>query len=612
MLMSRPPEKLTRPTSARGAGQPFRLSGSQFAKHGLLSAANDFTLQEDPAESPKRSGSVAEMMQSGPSLLHPTQGDKGHQRTRSNSEPHLYLPQFHSPRFERTEVGNGPLIEVSNPVEAAVLSASEHMPGESKQSQHQKEESVAPETPDPAGLKRASVASTQSIAPAPVTDISASQNSSSRQAARPPQELYDGSLPALSHGGNASVTDEDEIKSPSRSIDEQSVEVGTPERRYSQEYYPDSSPESSFGGSFEDSPSLRQLPKKLRGRAPPSSLNSTMPKRRAAMDRSRLISAGDYLANFDDYTVFDSSDSPATLSGGLGVPKSNKNRRVSSATEDLEKQIRRIITSVHAPIRLTSGHDSSDSSPINYKPNRNVSGSRPPSSLRVSRTPNAASMTMSPVKPENERSVSARRSVSHGDSGIKLYHLMQPGRDKPIKLFVRRVGENGERVMVRVGGGWADLGEYLRQYVEHHGKRVVSDGKFEVLGIEENQEWNAARPTSSHSSDSVKGGRPGGLPPAPTSNGSTPGMSPTKSSNSVSRPGSAMTTYTPNGMEDIPEIGASGTSQRSWQGSEVGLAGPNTKKLELSEEKLEWIEGMMEQAKRLGTKGANRKVLMKH
>ena len=39
--------------------------------------------------------------------------------------------------------------------------------------------------------------------------------------------------------------------------------------------------------------------------------------------------------------------------------------------------------------------------------------------------------------------------------------------------------------MVRVGGGWADLGEYLRQYAEHHGRRTISEGKFEILGLEE-------------------------------------------------------------------------------------------------------------------------------
>src|SRR5690606_33694336 len=41
-----------------------------------------------------------------------------------------------------------------------------------------------------------------------------------------------------------------------------------------------------------------------------------------------------------------------------------------------------------------------------------------------------------------------------------------------------------ERVMVRVGGGWADLGEYLKEYAMHHGsqRRVVSQ-RVEVTDL---------------------------------------------------------------------------------------------------------------------------------
>lgn len=73
------------------------------------------------------------------------------------------------------------------------------------------------------------------------------------------------------------------------------------------------------------------------------------------------------------------------------------------------------------------------------------------------------------------------RKSSAAEPDIRVYHLHQNGRDaKPIKLFVRAVGENGERVMVRVGGGWADLGEYLREYSSHHGSRSASEGVLEV------------------------------------------------------------------------------------------------------------------------------------
>lgn len=81
-----------------------------------------------------------------------------------------------------------------------------------------------------------------------------------------------------------------------------------------------------------------------------------------------------------------------------------------------------------------------------------------------------------------EMSKSSRRSSS-AEPDIRVYHLHQNGhgRDsKPLKLFVRAVGENGERVMVRVGGGWADLAEYLREYSAHHGSRSASEGLLEV------------------------------------------------------------------------------------------------------------------------------------
>ncbi len=52
-----------------------------------------------------------------------------------------------------------------------------------------------------------------------------------------------------------------------------------------------------------------------------------------------------------------------------------------------------------------------------------------------------------------------RTPKSNSESDIKLYLWTQPGRSTPIKLFVRLVGEHGNKVMVRVGGGWVDLGD---------------------------------------------------------------------------------------------------------------------------------------------------------
>lgn len=49
--------------------------------------------------------------------------------------------------------------------------------------------------------------------------------------------------------------------------------------------------------------------------------------------------------------------------------------------------------------------------------------------------------------------------------------------------------------MVRVGGGWADLGEYLREYVIHHGRRKVSETpRVEVQGIKTRSSPSYASP----------------------------------------------------------------------------------------------------------------------
>ena len=66
---------------------------------------------------------------------------------------------------------------------------------------------------------------------------------------------------------------------------------------------------------------------------------------------------------------------------------------------------------------------------------------------------------------------SDRRHNSGSPDDINLYHLHRTDGQAPIKLYIRMVGKNGERAMVRVGGGWADLAEYLKVYVTHHGSK---------------------------------------------------------------------------------------------------------------------------------------------
>ncbi|KAF2460224.1 hypothetical protein BDY21DRAFT_361217 [Lineolata rhizophorae] len=348
--------------------------------------------------------------------------------------------------------------------------------------------------------------------------------------------------------------------------------------------------------------------------------------------------------------------------GSASPPPKSPGRTGKNQPEDLDSKISDILTTIPASIRLTTrpeagGSDQKSSTRSASNPYRPPS--RPNSALRITRPPTsnpapalgAPALTLSPAKAEFQPTSNVRRYAGHAsgtsalssstgsseaggrasiassgsgsDSDIKLYHLSQPGRADPIKLFVRRVGEHGERVMVRVGGGWADLGEFLRQYVEHHGRRTVSsEGRFEVAGqgspVQAIQQQldaaavaagggaggsastSATRPQSARSNKEFKSsvGSGGGGTPSGGSGAAAP--APAAGAGGGATPGSGAT-----GRVGSPESAASSStaSRHSWTGNEVGLAGPTAKKLELSGEKLGWVEGMMDKVKSVGVGG---------
>lgn len=361
--------------------------------------------------------------------------------------------------------------------------------------------------------------------------------------------------------------------------------------------------DSEVSSSVEDSPTLpRQLAK-----APRHPLNSSMPKRRAQ----------------DNLTPINSniSSSPPSLSRTPSSP--SKSKSPTSPQIPLQQQISAIISEIHAPIRLASSPtptiDSLES--LSTTPPAKVAKNRRLPSLRTAlhthrsvtptpTTPGGSSLpplTLAPASKEEARRAGAT------DPEIKLYHLM--GREgKPIKLFVRRVGENGERVMVRVGGGWADLREYLRVYAEHHGsqaKRAASEGKVEVLGLAatgratpEPRSVSAAqrhRRKSSLAREDAASPSPGPefSSPFDASLGTeSPGPSLVDAVNSTS------VTSSPAGFPSSPpSVSASGSRRVSRS-----LAGPASvvaqRKTEMSDEKRDWVEGIVEQAKRLHLPGS--------
>lgn len=355
----------------------------------------------------------------------------------------------------------------------------------------------------------------------------------------------------------------------------------------------------------EDSPSLRKEANPRHAKPPRPSLNAAITKKRRPLE-----------------IIQDSA-----IEDPVPWPPTQFSKQLSPA-ETLDRQISDILTTIPAKIRLTSDpkHSSNNNNktdPKSSKPRLASKGSarylRPTRSTTSLKSPEPTLM-LSPAKPggfdaanptsgsvPGRRSAAASRSDTHND--IKLYHLTQPGRpDHPIKLFIRRVGENGERVMVRVGGGWADLGEYLRQYAEHHGRRTISEGKFEILGLEVPESPRAesamggagVRRFSGGSVREGEGSRSAGTTPRKRREGgggvvgigvsreeSAPAPAMGSLSGTPKQETSATTTTTPGSNE----------SHRSWTGTEVGLAGPNAKKLDLSEQKREWIEGMMKQAR---------------
>jgi hypothetical protein len=340
----------------------------------------------------------------------------------------------------------------------------------------------------------------------------------------------------------------------------------------------DISPDSSPPSTVEESPSVRNAINRSM-RAPRPELNAAMAKRRPVQSTTTT-------------TTYDTASAP--------WPPTHFAQKSTSSAEDLERKISDILTTIPGRIRLRSspGPDAPE-----VKPARGLLAKGSRGYLRAARSISglkSPELTLSPAKSEFDlnNTASGRRSAAaaRGDNDIKLYHLTQPGKEQPIKLFIRRVGENGERVMVRVGGGWSDLGEYLRQYAEHHGRRTASEGKFEVLGLEvKNPDSSPTRPDSRASK--MERRISVGFPLA------SPNTTPVKSSglsyftsDEAPPPMPSFITGTPGAAED-PTMPSSTSSRSSWQGKEVGLAGPKAKKLDLSGEKLEWIEGMMKQAR---------------
>lgn len=264
--------------------------------------------------------------------------------------------------------------------------------------------------------------------------------------------------------------------------------------------------------------------------------------------------------------------------------------------DNFDRHVSEVLERVHAPIRFKSGTGAD--TPVGAM------------KLRAKTGKAQKNLTLAPADP-------VPRKPAGTESGVKLYHLTQAGRAEPIKLFVRLVGE-GERVMVRVGGGWADLADFLRQYADHHGSRTVSESILELQTAPAgNGNGNAlAKRTFSGPArpESVKGRSP--VTPTfgsssrlwledsasdQSSGRSSPTFSPQldsafgsktavpRSLHSASRPSTATgyaTTSRPRSR-----------SERLRLDADSGTSGTKTRD-DLAEQKAKWVEGMIEAAKK--------------
>ncbi|KAK0739638.1 hypothetical protein B0T21DRAFT_284126 [Apiosordaria backusii] len=255
--------------------------------------------------------------------------------------------------------------------------------------------------------------------------------------------------------------------------------------------------------------------------------------------------------------------------------------KTNSPDEHLQQQISEILESVPAKIRLTSVPPPINLNPPDFKMptarkmsnptlKRSVSNMSLRSNGSRAGTP---SFTLAPALGRTPR-----QRPRPGNPEIKLYHLSRSNGEAPIKLFIRCVGERGERVMVRVGGGWADLGEYLKEYASHHGRRsaVAEASKVEVKDI--------PRSSTSMAMRDVR-----------------------KSTGTMGSETPLATVMRPEDASNTPSTGGSRPSSRlswPWAGDKdkeeeivLGMAGPRAKQIEMSEESKQWVESVKQKVR---------------
>ncbi|KAK4237816.1 hypothetical protein C8A03DRAFT_34188 [Achaetomium macrosporum] len=304
-------------------------------------------------------------------------------------------------------------------------------------------------------------------------------------------------------------------------------------------------------------------------------------------------------------------------------PDSPSEISISGMDDQLQQQISEILESVPAKIRLTREPPAINLNPPDFKMPTARKSSRsdaiPRSQSNMSmRSAYSRSGTPSfTLAPASGRSSRLRHQRSNQE--IKLYHLSRSNGEAPIKLFIRCVGEHGERVMVRVGGGWADLGEYLKEYASHHLRRAavggVQEDKVEVKDIPRTGAVRAdstppSRPTSAMDAHSPVSPLRLRKTRRPTANSNDEPPQPLLQA--ATRPKTPLANA--GRLDATPPSDASSRSRSSsrslWDeeddSSALGMAGPRAKQIEMSEESRAWVESVKEKVRIASGERANK------
>ncbi|KAF4780540.1 GAS2 domain-containing protein [Colletotrichum scovillei] len=301
----------------------------------------------------------------------------------------------------------------------------------------------------------------------------------------------------------------------------------------------------------------------------------------------------------------------------MGTPRETGNKE----DDHLRKQISDILESIPANIKLARATPKVDLNPPPpdlptmpakrlKKPSRETMRRSVSAMSTTSRTSSRATtpwLTLAPAYAKNPR---PRRPGSGQD--VRVYHLSRSTGEAPIKLLIRCVGEHGERVMVRVGGGWADLGEYLKEYASHHGRRSAglvekAEIKVQDLPRASSRAANSSPPSRPASALEMSPMTPLNVRKSRKSFGAGDSSVPRLLPNTPAVP-PIPDKFTPTPSSEDSNRSRS-SSHISWEEDEssfLGLAGPTGRKVEMSEENRAWVESVKEKVR--AASGETRKI----